>query len=655
MPLTWQEQFQVPSRSDLIRKFAWIMICWCATFGPPLWNQYKSSVTTAASFGAAARARATMTSLQISSSSHWTKFVVLSGISWVLTDSTKQLRSTFENTKLRLKSFYSGLRRHHGGGGTAVWSASSSAGGSAAAVETPGSIGADNRDADRVTWIGVVVNLLLSIGKLFVGITQNSSVLIADAGHSLSDLVSDFITLWSVSVARLPPDEDHPYGHSKFEAIGSLFLSLTLLLTAGSVGWHSNQQLLDILSSQTLRSASVGSVATIPVPGPLALFMAGLSILSKEWLFRITKAVGQRLNSPVVLANAWHHRSDAYSSILALGSIAFAMSGFPAADAAAGILVAVMIGTTGGDILVESVQQLSDSANEGLQTRIATLLEKLNDDDVVGVTSIRARTAGSAANVDVVVETSPDLSTTATRAVEERVRQYLVYELTNGDVDGGRLGVTATVHAKPNVVFGPPCPLLLNNQQLDGPSSIIEDGHGHSSHSHDVDAATSQSSNETDHPKQSKRLRDHHADARSSDEVVTSSNNPNLASSVPAPMMTGISAAQVEHEVRQQALLMYPKIDAIQSVTVHYSSQTSVTVDVNIQVDLSKSPSDSSISAGNTGSKDGQSVSIATATSLSDIHQYAYELKQSLESQSPEITEARIFLDLNAPQTITTI
>lgn len=629
--LSWQEQFQIPSRSVMIRKFAWILICWGVTFGPALWSRYRDGAGTVAAAAVAAKSR-------VIQPSHWTKFLVLSGIMWVLTDSTKQLKSTYTNTIRRFQSFYSGLQRHHGRPTVSAIltqpSESSVEGTTPLRSTSTGTgifAGADDREADRVTWIGVVVNSLLSVGKLFVGITQNSSVLIADAGHSLSDLVSDFITLWSVSVARLPPDDDHPYGHSKFEAIGSLFLSLTLLATAGSVGWHSNQQLLQILSNPAVRSASSVAEASIPVPGLLALFMAGLSILSKEWLFRLTREVGQRLNSPVVLANAWHHRSDAYSSVLALGSIAFAMSGFPAADAAAGILVAVMIGTTGGDILVESVQQLSDSANEELQTRIASLLKRLNDDDVTGITSIRARTAGSAANVDVVVETSPDLSTTATRAVEERVRQYLIYKLTSDGADGGRLAVTATIHAKPNIVFGPPCPLILNQHLRGKGLSNTEDGFDHASHSHDISGTTERRA-DTDDPEASCD------EAFGSNDTALQFSSTNSSPVMPA----GISAAQVEHQVRQQALLMYPKIESVQGVTVHYSTPTSVTVDVNINVDLTLSSKMNSSRGSDPGS--------ITDLSLTDIRQCALELKQSLESQSPEIMEARIFLDLNTPK-----
>ena len=130
----------------------------------------------------------------------------------------------------------------------------------------------------------------------------------------------------------------HPYGHGKFEAVGSLFLALTLFATGLSVGASANGKLLEILQNS-------GAGAAVTLPTWPALIMAFLSITSKEWLFRITRTVGEELNSQVVIANAWHHRSDAYSSVLALGSIFLAMTvpGMAAADAAAGLLVAYVI------------------------------------------------------------------------------------------------------------------------------------------------------------------------------------------------------------------------------------------------------------------------------------------------------------------------
>jgi len=320
---------------------------------------------------------------------------------------------------------------------------------------------ANDNAADRVTLVGVVVNLVLSIGKAVVGVTCNSSVLIADAGHSLSDLFSDFITLWAVQIARLPPDDDHPYGHGKFEAVGSLFLALTLFGTGISVGVASNGKLLQIIHTSSTAGAAAVSLPTYP-----ALIMATLSITSKEWLYRITRRVGEETNSQVVIANAWHHRSDAYSSILALASIGLAMSvpGMAAADAAAGLLVAGMICMTGADIMGEAVKQLTDTSDEQLVERVKTMaLEE--SDDVLEIERIRARWMGSSAIVDLAIKTPANLSSTANKAIENRVK-YAIMDKEKGILD---VEVRATSQS---IVQ---CPLLTaTSAQHDENTSIQE-------------------------------------------------------------------------------------------------------------------------------------------------------------------------------------
>jgi len=300
---------------------------------------------------------------------------------------------------------------------------------------------AQNNEADRVTFIGVAVNLFLSVGKASVGVTCHSSALIADAAHSLSDLFSDFITLWAVQISRLPPDEDHPYGHGKFEAVGSLFLAIMLLGTGLHVGATSNAKLFKILSVRATTSGALPIAVKVPTVG--ALIMAGFSITSKEWLYRITRKVGEDLNSQVLIANAWHHRSDAYSSILALASIGLAMSvpGMLAADSAAGLLVAGMICMTGMEIMGESVKQLTDTGDRELVARVRghLLSEVEESEDILEITRVRARWMGSRAIVDLAVKTKDSLSSSAIRAVEERLR-YRIMEKEERVID-------ADVHA----------------------------------------------------------------------------------------------------------------------------------------------------------------------------------------------------------------
>lgn len=305
-----------------------------------------------------------------------------------------------------------------------------------------------------------VINLILSMGKFVVGVQCHSSALIADAGHSLSDLFSDFVTLWAVQVARIPPDSDHPYGHGKFEAIGSLFLSLTLMATGLGVGIQSNKKLLEILAASSSRSTSssaavASSSAAVIVPGFAALAMALVSIVSKEWLFRITRNVGERLKSQVVIANAWHHRSDAYSSILALVSIGLAMyvPGLVFADAAAGIFVAAMIVLTGVEIMGESIKQLSDTSDEKLVEKVTALA--MTNKDVESVVRVRARHVGSSSTVDVSVAMPEDRPASAARAVEQRLKQEILQQ-TDGDVMDVDVRATSSSSDDDTIV----CPLL---------------------------------------------------------------------------------------------------------------------------------------------------------------------------------------------------
>ncbi len=192
--------------------------------------------------------------------------------------------------------------------------------------------------------------------------------------------------------------------------------------------------------------------------------MAFLSIVSKEWLYRITRRVGEEINSQVVIANAWHHRSDAYSSILSMASIGLAMSipGMAFADAAAGLLVAGMICMTGAEIMGEAVKQLTDTSDQELEDRIKKLALE-SSDDVIEVKRIRARWMGSSAIVDVDVTTSDNLSSSANRAVQEMLSIRIMDE-EPGVID-------ADVHATSDAVT---CPLLTATKAHDDMKSVQE-------------------------------------------------------------------------------------------------------------------------------------------------------------------------------------
>lgn len=590
---------KVFNKQKMIRKLALVLVCWVATCGTKL-AQTKQWVGL--------------------SQTDWISFVVTS----IALTSANKIKRGIQKSIDNFREFVDGIRKH---------SSITMMEGHDHDHQQFEQSQADKAEADRVTWIGVAVNLLLSVGKLGVGITAHSSALVADAGHSLSDLVSDFITLWSVNVARLPPDEDHPYGHYKFEAIGSLFLSLTLLATGGSVGLMAHKQLMEVL-----QATAVVSSAAVQAPGPLALVMAGLSIFSKEWLFRITKQVGERLRSPVVIANAWHHRSDAYSSVLALLSIAWAMIGFPAADAAAGILVAGMICMTGGEIMVESVKQLSDSADSDLQSEILEILDELDDDDVIATTSVRARQMGSAASLDVVVEIPSVLSTTATTAVEQRIRQRLLGELAKRRSSSS--GIIATVTAKPFLEISP----QMDDDDGESYAKLAFEKFDNNSDGRltvgELKSGLEKTLNiELSDDRVQKLLdefdvnKDGYLDL---EEMVTidefrakieafSREEKKLAMQQPTQLDDMPSTTYIEQQVRNQAQLMYPKIQSVEGVTVHYTSQNSVNVDVNIRI----------------ADENGNNA-------LGRVRKYAKELKDDLETKLQEIETARVYLDLNA-------
>ena len=260
------------------------------------------------------------------------------------------------------------------------------------------------KHALSVTWLGLIANLLMAIAKGFVGIISHSSALIADAGHSFSDLLSDMVTLWAVRMAGIPKDENHPYGHGKFETVGAFFVALMLVFTGIGVAWH----VLNKMNSPE-------------VPGTSALWMAAIAIAVKEALFHLTRMVGRRSGSRILLANAWHHRSDAISSVAALVGIAGANWGIPTMDPIAGVLVAGLIVKAGIDIGYESLRELTDEIPE---EEVIIELEKILA-DVKGVDhyhEMRARRMGPHLLVDLHIEVDSMMSISAAHQVAERVR-----------------------------------------------------------------------------------------------------------------------------------------------------------------------------------------------------------------------------------------
>mmetsp|Transcript_6860 Transcript_6860/g.20289 ORF Transcript_6860/g.20289 Transcript_6860/m.20289 type:complete len:555 (-) Transcript_6860:76-1740(-) len=287
---------------------------------------------------------------------------------------------------------------------------------------------------DRITVVGALVNIGLSAMKFAAGILGNSAAMLADAAHSTSDLISDAVTFWSVRMGRLPPDEDHPYGHGRFEALGSLLISVMLLGTAWAIGWHSVSCGLSVLAEQSViaqaaaASASSAHLHAIAAPGPLTLGAALFSLLCKEWLYRATAAIGRNIGSSVVLANAYHHRTDALSSVIAFLGIGGSILGFPLLDPIGGVFVACMVGLAGVEVAFEALNQLTDAVDHNMVQRITDIVE--STPGVVDHSDVRVRWSGSKLLVDVCVVVDPTISASAANDVVERVRMSILRSVT---------------------------------------------------------------------------------------------------------------------------------------------------------------------------------------------------------------------------------
>lgn len=202
----------------------------------------------------------------------------------------------------------------------------------------------------RVTWIGSIVNFLLMTFKFIAGILGHSSALVADAVHSLSDFATDIIVIVFVKISGKPEDEDHRYGHGKYETLATALIGLALF----AVG-------IGLLVGGATKVADVINGAVLPAPSMIALIAAAISIVSKEILYRYTVRVGKDLNSQAVVANAWHHRSDAFSSIgtlIGVGGAIFLGEKWRILDPLAAIVVSAFIIKVAVDLLKPCVDEL---------------------------------------------------------------------------------------------------------------------------------------------------------------------------------------------------------------------------------------------------------------------------------------------------------
>lgn len=268
--------------------------------------------------------------------------------------------------------------------------------------------------AERVTWLGLWANVGLFAVKTLAGVLGRSQVLLADGLHSLSDLVSDFITLVALRLGRKPEDRMHPYGHGKIEDLAAFLVGLILFGVAAGIVWKA------VIS---LRSGEV------PHRSIWLVVVATISVLVKEVLFRITLKVGKSERSSTLIANAWHHRSDAFSSLATVfGTGLFYLSTrFLWADSVSAILVAILVGKAAWDIIKDAARDLVDTAPN--EERIAKYREcALQIDGIVGVTRLRGRYYSRRVALDLDIQVAGTLSVDTGHDLAQRVRDRLMHE-----------------------------------------------------------------------------------------------------------------------------------------------------------------------------------------------------------------------------------
>ncbi len=266
------------------------------------------------------------------------------------------------------------------------------------------------REVRKVTLIGAFVDLVLGVAKIIVGTIAGSQALVADGVHSLSDLATDFLVLFAAKHAHRAADEDHPYGHGRIETVATVVLGVALIVVAIGITLDSAHRLM--------------REDDLVVPGVLALVVAVLSVLSKEAIYQYTARVARRLNSKMLLANAWHSRTDAISSIVVIIGVVGAMLGYPWLDSVAAIAVALMIAKIGWDLLWQSLQELIDTALDPEQVeQIRAVI--MSVDGVRSCHMLRTRHSGSDSLVDVHIQVDPMLSVSEGHQIGEVVRKQL--------------------------------------------------------------------------------------------------------------------------------------------------------------------------------------------------------------------------------------
>ena len=268
------------------------------------------------------------------------------------------------------------------------------------------------RVANRVSFITIVENMLLSLMKLIAGIVAHSGAMISDAVHSASDVFSTIVVIIGIRFASKESDKEHPYGHERLECVAAIVLAMVLFMTGLGIGMDA------------FRNIVSGDYGNLQVPGVLALIAALVSIVSKEAMYWYTKHYAKKIDSSALMADAWHHRSDAFSSIGALIGIAGARMGFPVMDSVASLVIFLFIVKAAYDIFKDAMDKMVDhSCDEETEKEIYDCV--MTNEEVLGIDLLQTRIFGNKIYVDVEIAANPSYTLREAHSIAEAVHEKI--------------------------------------------------------------------------------------------------------------------------------------------------------------------------------------------------------------------------------------
>jgi cation diffusion facilitator family transporter len=272
--------------------------------------------------------------------------------------------------------------------------------------------------AMRVSAVSIAVNIVLSLMKLLAGIIGKSSAMVSDAIHSASDVFSTLIVIAGIRMASKKADREHPYGHERMECVASIILSMLLALVGLGIGVSGAKKIIS------------GSYAELAIPGMLTLVAAVVSIAVKEWMFWYTRGVAKKINSGALMADAWHHRSDALSSVGSFVGILFSRIGFPVMDSVASVVISLCIIKAAYDIFKDGLDKMVDhSCDEATEADIRTAA--LAIPGVLGIDDLKTRLFGAKIYVDMEILVDGELTLRESHAIAEQVHNRIEQQFTD--------------------------------------------------------------------------------------------------------------------------------------------------------------------------------------------------------------------------------